>query len=423
MQTSDNRTDVRSGRGTGWALAVLTLCSFTLGTGEIMIAGLLPGIASDADVSLSTAGLLVSSFAMTVVLGGPVLALTTGRARRRRLLVTLMACYAVGNVLSALAPSFLPLAAGRIVAALAHSALMPLFFGIAADIVPPERRGSAVARVSLGFSLAMIAGLPIGTALGQWLGWRATFWAVALLALAATVPVAALAPDTPGISVEETRGRLGELRVLGDRRVQAVTGITALAAAASFTAYTYVTPLLTDTVGFGASAVTVLLLLFGVGGTVGNVVGGRLTDRSVLGAVSASVAALGAALLLLGVTASLKVPAVASLFLFGAAYYAVIPAVNTRLLDVASQQARTLALTVQSSAFNVGTALGGWLGGRIIAAGAGLRWLPVAGAAVAVLALVLALAESAGERRRTAPPAPAAGPGSASHPAQEAVGR
>jgi DHA1 family inner membrane transport protein len=423
MQTSDDRTDVRSGRGTGWALAVLTLCSFTLGTGEIMIAGLLPGIASDADVPLSTAGLLVSSFAMTVVLGGPVLALATGRARRRRLLVTLMACYAVGNVLSALATSFLPLTAGRIVAALAHSALMPLFFGVAGDIVPPERRGSAVARVSLGFSLAMIAGLPIGTALGQWLGWRATFWAVALLALAATVPVAALTPDTPGIPVEETRGRLGELRVLGDRRVQAVTGITALAAAASFTAYTYVTPLLTDTVGVGASAVTVLLLLFGVGGTVGNLVGGRLTDRSVLGGVSASVAALGAALLLLGVTASLKVPAVASLFLFGAAYYAVIPAVNTRLLDVASQQARTLALTVQSSAFNVGTALGGWLGGRIIAAGAGLRWLPVTGAAVAVLALVLALVESAGERRRTAPAAPAAGPKSASHAAQEAVGR
>jgi DHA1 family inner membrane transport protein len=300
---------------------------------------------------------------------------------------------------------------------------MPLFFATAADIVPPERRGSAVARVSLGFSLAMIAGLPIGTALGQWLGWRATFWAVVLLTLAATLPVAALAPDSPAISAEEDRGRLGELRVLGDRRVRAVTGITALAAAASFTAYTYVTPLLTDTVGFDASTVTVLLLLFGAGGILGNLVGGRLTDRSVLGAVSATVAALAAALLLLGVTAPLKVPAVAFLFLFGAAYYAVIPAVNTRLLDVASHQARTLALTVQSSAFNLGTALGGWLGGRIIAAGAGLRWLPVAGAAVAALALVLALVETAGARRRTASAAPAAGTASAPRAAEEAVGR
>ncbi|CAM5280211.1 MFS transporter OS=Streptomyces fumanus OX=67302 GN=GCM10018772_57640 PE=4 SV=1 [Streptomyces fumanus] len=410
MQTSDNPTPTRSERGTNWALAVLTLCSFTLGTGEIMIAGLLPDIASDADVSLSTAGLLVSSFAMTVVLGGPVLALTTGRARRRRLLIALMACYAVGNVLSALAPSFLPLAAGRIIAALAHSALMPLFFGIAADIVPPERRGSAVARVSLGFSLAMIAGLPIGAALGQWLSWRATFWAVALLTLAVTVPVAALAPDTPGISEEDDRGRLGELRVLGDRRVQIVTGVTALAAAASFTAYTYVTPLLTDSVGFDESTVTVLLLLFGIGGTVGNLVGGRLTDRSVLGAVSVSVAALGVSLLLLGATASLKVPAVVFLFLFGAAYYAVIPAVNTRLLNVASQQARTLALTVQSSAFNLGTAFGGWLGGRVIAAGAGLRWLPVVGAIVAAVALVLAVGEQAGERRRTSTATPEPAP-------------
>lgn len=403
MLVSDNPTPTRSERGTSWALAVLTLCSFTLGTGEIMIAGLLPDIASDAHVSLSTAGLLVSSFAITVVIGGPVLALTTARARRRRLLIALMVCYAVGNVLSALAPSFLLLATGRIVAALAHSALMPLFFGIAADVVAPERRGSAVARVSLGFSLAMIAGLPIGAALGQWLSWRATFWAVALLTLAATVSVAALAPDTASISEEDDRGRLGELRVLGDRRVQIITAITALAAAASFTAYTYVTPLLTDSVGFEESTVTVLLLLFGIGGTVGNVVGGRLTDRSVLGAVCTSVAALGASLLLLGATASAKVPAIVFLFLFGAAYYAVIPAVNTRLLDVASQQARTLALTVQSSAFNLGTALGGWLGGRVIAGGVELRWVPVAGAIVATVALTIALGEHAAERRTTAP--------------------
>ncbi|MER6030359.1 MFS transporter [Streptomyces sp. NPDC001851] len=398
-----------TGRSATWALTVLTLCSFTLGTGEIMIAGLLPDIAGDAGVSLSTAGLLVSSFAMTVVIGGPVLALTTGRTRRRRLLTALMLVYVLGNAVSAVAASFWPLAAGRILAALAHSALMPLFFGIAADVVPPHKRGMAVARVSLGFSLAMIAGLPIGTAIGQWLGWRATFWAVAALTLAVIVPVAALAPDTPGSGAADDQGRLKELKVLGDRRVQIVTGVTALAAAASFTAYTYVTPLLTDTVGFSESAVTVLLLLFGIGGTVGNLIGGRLTDRSVLGAVAQSVAALAVSLLLLGMTTGVKPVAVAFLFLFGAAYYAVIPAVNTRLLNVASQQARTLALTVQSSAFNLGTALGGWLGGRVIAAGAGLRWLPVTGGVVALLALVFAVVEATGERRR-AQAASSAGP-------------
>ncbi|MER8029366.1 MFS transporter [Streptomyces bauhiniae] len=383
---------------TALALTVLTLCSFTLGTGEIMIAGLLPGIAVDVGVSLPTAGLLVSSFALTVVIGGPVLALTTGRARRRGLLVALMTAYVLGNVVSALAPSFAPLAGGRVIAALAHSALMPLFFGIAADIVPPEKRGTAVARVSMGFSLAMIAGLPLGTAVGQWLGWRATFWAVAALTAAVTVFVASLAPDSS--SVERGQGRLRELRVLGDRRVQLVTAVTALSAAASFTAYTYVTPLLTDSVGFSASHVTLLLLLFGIGGTVGSVIGGRLTDRSTLGAIAWCVGALAASLLLLGVTVGVKSLAVGSLFLFGAAYYAVIPAVNTRLLDVASRRARTLALTVQSSAFNLGTALGGWLGGRIIAGGARLNWLPVAGGLIAVVALALALAERAGERRR-----------------------
>ncbi|AEW98552.1 MFS transporter [Streptantibioticus cattleyicolor] len=399
MRTTRNpSTQPRQRPGASWALTVLTVCAFTLGTGEIMIAGLLPRMASDTGVSLATAGLLVSAFALTVVVGGPVLALTCGRVRRRRLVAACMACYAVGNVVSAVAPSYLPLALGRVLAALAHSALMPLFFGLAADVVPAHRRGSAVARVSLGFALAMIAGLPIGTALGQWLGWRATFWAVALLTVAVAVPLAALTPDAPG---GEESGSRGELRVLGDRRVRMVTAVTALAAAAAFTAYTYVTPLLTDTAGFRPSAVTVLLLLFGVGGTVGNLVGGKLTDRSVLGGVCAGLAALAGSLLLLGMTAHVPAAAVVCLFGFGAAYYAVIPAVNTRMLDVASGRARTLALTVQSSAFNLGTALGGWLGGRVIAVGAGLRWLPLAGGVVALAALALAAGEAAGERRRS----------------------
>ncbi|MGK4579926.1 MFS transporter [Kitasatospora sp. HPMI-4] len=415
MQTTETNTCQPLDRKASLALAALTLCSFTLGTGEIMIAGLLPDIASDTGVSLSTAGLLISVFAMTVVVGGPILALTTGAARRSRLVVVLMACYVLGNVVSAVSPSFLLLAVGRIAAALAHSALMPLFFGLAADVVPPHKRGTAVARVSLGFSLAMVAGLPIGTALGQWLDWRATFWAVAVLTLAVTAPVALLAGKAPGVPAGS--GRLAELRVLGDRRVRIVTAVTALAAAAAFTAYTYVAPLLTDTVGFTASAVTVLLLLFGIGGTVGNLVGGRLTDRSMMHAICVGLAALGASLLLLGATATSKVPAVAFLFLFGAAYYAVIPAVNTRMIDVASQQARTLALTVQSSAFNLGTALGGWFGGRLIAAGTGLRWLPVAGGLIAVVALLVALGETSGEKRRNvlaaASPTPSEAPAGA----------
>ncbi|MEW2134578.1 MFS transporter [Streptomyces sp. NPDC005435] len=379
------------------ALAVLTLCSFTLGTGEIMIAGLLPAIAADVSVPLSTAGLLVSAFALTVVVGGPVLALSTGRAPRRALLTALMGCYVLGNVVSALAPGFGLLAGGRVLAALAHSALMPLFFRTAADLVPPERRGRAVARVSAGFSLAMIAGLPLGTAVGQWLGWRATFWAVAALTAAVTVCVAPLVPRTPEPAAPGRR--LTELRVLGDRRVRAVTAVTALSAAAAFTAYTYITPLLTGPAGFSPAAATVLLLLFGIGGTVGSTAGGRLTDRSVTGAIGWTVGALAVALLLLAVTTGAKVPAVAALFLFGAAYYAVIPAVNTRLLDVAAGRARTLALTVQSSAFNLGTALGGWLGGRLLAAGAGLERLPLAGSLIALVALGWALREAAGERR------------------------
>ncbi|MFD8385742.1 MFS transporter [Streptomyces sp. NPDC059679] len=408
----DSATAAHSGTA---ALAVLTLCAFTLGTGEIMIAGLLPDIAADAGVSLSTAGLLVSVFAATVVVGGPVLALTTSVMGRGRLLVALFALFVTGTAMSALTSSFPVIAGGRVIAALAHSALMPLFFGLAADAVPPRRRGTAVARVSLGFSLATIVGLPLGTAIGHWLSWRLTFWAVALLALAAAGPVVALArkPYEPtrteagaeaedgtavggGTAVGDGKrvGRLAELRVLSERRVRAVIAVTALSAAGAFTAYTYITPLLTDTTGFSASATTVLLLLFGIGGTVGNLVGGRLADRSVMAAVCTGVAALAAALPLLGATATVKPLAVVFLFLFGAAYYGVIPAVNTRLMNVAPARARNFALTVQSSAFNLGIALGGWLGGEVIASGASMRWVPVAGGLVTVCALALALADS-----------------------------
>ncbi|MCK7621776.1 MFS transporter [Streptomyces sp. RS10V-4] len=394
-----------AGGGRPWGPAVLTLGAFTLGTGEIMIAGLLPDVAADAGVPLSTAGLLVSVFALTVVVGGPVLALATTAVRRRTLLTGLLALYALGGAVSALAPGFPLIAAGRVASALAHAGLMPLFFGLAADVVPAHRRGTAVARVSLGLGLAMVAGLPIGTALGQWLSWRAAFAAVALLTLAVAGPVLALVraagdPADGDADAGTAGGRAAELRVLGERRVQAVVTVTALSAAAAFTAYTYVTPLLTDTVGVEPRYVTVLLLLFGTGGTLGNLLGGKLADRSVTGAVCAGVLALAGSLLLLGAAVAVRPLAVAALFLFGAAYYAVIPAVNTRLLNVASQRARTLALTVQSSAFNLGIAGGGWLGGQLLTGGVALRWVPVAGGAVALLALAAAGAEHRGERRR-----------------------
>lgn len=402
VDTSENKTTSRPGpRGGSAALAVLTLCSFTLGTGEIMIAGLLPDIAADAGVSLSTAGLLVSVFALTVVVGGPVLALTTSAVGRGRLLIALFSLFVLGNAVSALTSSFAVIASGRVAAALAHAALMPLFFGLAADAVPPHRRGTAVARVSLGFSLAMVAGLPLGSAVGHWFTWRLTFWAVALLALAAAGPVVALArrqSEPAGQSAGDGTGP----RVLGERGVRTVIAVTALSAAGAFTAYTYVTPLLTDTAGFSASAVTVLLLVFGIGGTIGNLIGGKLADRSVMSAVCAGVAALAAALPLLGATADVKPLAVTFLFLFGAAYYAVIPAVNTRLMNVAPAPARHFALTVQSSAFNLGIALGGWLGGRVIDGGVSMRWVPVAGGLVAGCALVVALAEWRRDRRSTA---------------------
>lgn len=181
--------------------------------------------------------------------------------------------------------------------------------------------------------------------------------------------------------------------------LKAVVVATTLTAAAAFTAYTYITPLLTSTVGFTPSSVTSLLLLFGIGGTVGNLLGGKLTDRSVTRAACLAVAVLAGSLLLLGATLTTNPLAALFLFLFGAAYCAVIPAVNTRILNVASRRARTLALTVQNSAFNLGIAAGGWAGAEVIAGGADLRRLPVDGGLIAALALVVVCAEHRGSRR------------------------
>ncbi|RKT84005.1 MFS transporter, DHA1 family, inner membrane transport protein [Saccharopolyspora antimicrobica] len=376
-------------------LLVLTGCAFLLGTGEIMIAGLLPEIAAGLGVSLPLAGTLISVFALTVVVGGPLLALATGGVDRRPLVLGLLGVFAASNVIAALSSSYLLLVGSRALAAFAHAALMPLFFGVAVDLVPADKRATAVARVSLGLGLATVAGLPIGAAVGNRLGWRATFWGLSALVIVVVALLWVLLP--PGQRAAESR--LAELRVLRERAVLLTAATTALGAGAAFTAYTYIAPLLTEVTGFAPVTVTALLLVFGFGGTIGNVLGGKLADRDLMRTICGSLAVLGAALLLLGAVATNKPLTAAALFAFGTAYYAVIPAVNTRMLEVASQQARTLALTVQSSAFNSGIAAGGWFGGQLIGRGLPLQAVAVAGGGLAVVAALVAAFDAVGARR------------------------
>ncbi|MEU3754223.1 MFS transporter [Streptomyces olivoreticuli] len=377
-------------------LFALMLCVFGVGTSEYVIAGILPGISTDLGVDIPTAGLLVTAYALGVVIGGPIVTIATARIQRKTLMLLLMAVFIAGNVLAAAAPNYWVVVVARVIAALVHSTFVAVGIMLAVSMVPEGQSGSAVAKVSLGLNLATVLGVPLGTFIGESHGWRATFWAVAGITTLATLLVAAVvrpAQATGG-------GAASELKVLGNRRVQIAIAMTVLGSAGFGTVFTYIAPLLTDVTDFSTSTVTVLLIVFGVGSVLGTVLGGKLADRSLMPALCALLAALTAVLLLFGATASAQVVTAALVFVFGAAAFSIIPGLQARILGAAAG-APTLALAVNISAFQLANAGGSWLGGRVVDT-AGVRWTTVAGAAVTVLGLVLGLLELRRDRRESA---------------------
>ncbi|MFC5719948.1 MFS transporter [Streptomyces gamaensis] len=370
-------------------LLSMMLSVFSIGTAESVIAGILPRIADDLDVPLSTAGLLVSVYAAVVVVVGPLTTLATGRLPRKPLLLGMLGLFAAGNVLAALAApasSYALLVTGRLVSAFAHSTVFAICLTSAGELAGPGGQASAGARITLGFGLAMVLGVPLGTLIGNTYGWSATFWCIAAMSLGC---LALLAACLPADRRRPAGGAVSELRVLGRPRVLRAIGITVLCSAGVFTAFTYAVPLLTEVSGFGETAVTVLLLLYGFGGVAGNTLGGRAADRSLLPSLTVTLAAVVAALLLLSAAAPLAWPAAAVFVLLGLAYFGTIPGLNTIIVGSAEVGSPTLALSVNSSAFNIGIAAGGLLGGQAVQSGAGPRAAPLVGAAVVAAGLAL----------------------------------
>ncbi|WBB80511.1 MFS transporter [Micromonospora sp. WMMD882] len=371
-------------------LFALMLCVFSVGTAESVIAGILPQIAGDLGVSVPAVGLLVSGYALTVVVGGPLVTLLTGRIPRKSLVLGLIAVFVAGNLIAAVADDYAVLLAGRVVSALAHCTMFAVCIVIANGLVGAGRQGSAVARVALGLNLATVVGVPIGTVLGQEFGWRSTFWAVLLMSVVSALLVFGFVPAVPGPS---SAGAVGELAVLRDRRVWSAVTMTVFASAGAFAAYTFIAPLLTEVGGFGPVALTTLLFVFGGGSIVGNLVGGRLVDRAVLPALVSTVAALTLSLLFLAVVAPVRPLAAVAVLLFGASYFSIIPALQARIMTAAGARAPTLALAVNISAFNIGIGGGAWLGGRVIDAGLGYRAVVLVGAAAVVVSVLVAIRE------------------------------
>jgi len=367
-----------------WALAV---GAFGIGTTEFVIMGLLPQVGADLDVSLSSAGLLVTGYALGVTLGAPPVSIITSGLPRKTLLLSLMVIFTVGNLACALAPNYAALMAARVLTSLAHGAFFGVGSVVATSLVRPDKQASAIALMFTGLTLANVLGVPFGTWLGQAWGWRATFWAVTAVGLAALAAIAAWVPASRG----QHQGNLrGELRALVRPQVLLGFATTVLGFGGVFTAFTYIAPLLTELSGLPSSAVSPILLLFGAGLVIGNTYGGKLADRRLMLTLVGSLALLATVLALFAFTVHIKVAAAVTVAVLGAAAFATVPPLQMRVLEQASG-APNLASAFNIAAFNLGNAAGAWLGGITIDHGPGLGATPLAAAAVTVGGLLVAL--------------------------------
>jgi MFS transporter, DHA1 family, inner membrane transport protein len=382
----------------GLALAALATGTFAIGMTEFVITGLLPDIASDFSVSIPTAGLLISGYAVSVLIGGPVVTALVAHRSRKPVLVALLAFFVAGNIISALAPAYGIMLAGRLVAALCHGSFIGFATIVAGDLVRPERRSSAIAAMLSGLTVANVAGVPLGTLLGQQLGWRSTFWAMAGLGVLAAAATALLVPSTTATG-GQARTQLTAFR---KPEVWLALAMTALAFGAVYAPFTYIAPLMTDIAGFGKGDLPYLLALFGLGLVLGNVIGARGADRRLMRTILSASIAMLIVLIAFAWTSHAKAPATITLFLLGVAAYATVPGLTTRVITAADGDAQNLlASSAAVSAFNLGNAAGAYLGGRAITAGWGYDATPLVGAAMEGGAIIVALILLSRTRRET----------------------
>lgn len=370
-----------------WALA---LSAFAIGTTEFVIVGLIPTIAASLQVSVPSAGLLVSLYALGVAIGAPLLTAMTGRVPRKQLLLGLMVLFTIGNLVAWMAPDYTALMAARVLTGLAHGVFFSIGSTIATSLVPKEKAASAIALMFTGLTVALVTGVPLGTFIGQHFGWQATFLAVSLLGVIAVIGSAILVPSD--IAGSKPAPLLTQLAVLKKPRLLLVYAITTLGYGGSFIAFTYLAPILQQVSGFAASTVSLVMLVYGVSVAAGNIWGGKLADR--LGPVRALqivFALLALVLLVLTFTAPSKPLVLITVLAWGAVAFGNVPGLQVYVVRRAERdapQAIDVASGLNIAAFNVGIALGAW-GGGLIVAHLGLMATPWIGALVVVSALLL----------------------------------
>jgi DHA1 family inner membrane transport protein len=383
-------------------LFALFFAAFGIGTNEFVIAGLLPDVANDLGISIPDAGYLITLYALGIAIGGPLTAIALGRFERKRTLLALVAVFVIGQAACALAPNFAAIAVVRVILAFAHGA----FFGVAAivatSLVAPERRGSAVALLLAGITVANILGVPAGTAIGNAFGWRTTFWVVGLLVLLGWLGIASAVPTMKQASTAARPRLAQEIGVLGRQAVFMSFGVIVVAMIGQFSLFTYIAPLLTEVTGVTEGTVPWLLLLFGLGSTVGVLLGGRLADWKLMPTLLAMLLLNALAYAAIGLVIHAPVPMGIAIFVWGGLAFGFGAPAQARILR-ATTDAPNLASPLIPSAFNVGIALGATIGSLALEHGFGYASLPWVGVIVSVLALLIALASWSMERRAATP--------------------
>ncbi|KGD75000.1 arabinose transporter permease [Tatumella morbirosei] len=369
------------------ALLALALSAFAIGTTEFVIMGLLPEVAGNLQVSIPSAGWLISGYALGVAIGAPIMALVTARLPRKRTLLLLMLIFILGNLMCAMAPNYHLLMLARIVTALCHGAFFGIGSVVAASLVAPNRQASAVALMFTGLTLANVLGVPLGTWFGQLYGWRATFWAVGGIGVLAFI---GLALSLPVNHEEKPVDLMSEISALANGKLWLSLLMTVCFAAAMFALFSYIAPLLLQVTGISDKGVSWTLFLMGAGLTLGNILGGRLADWKVSFSLLLSFTLIAVFSLVFRWTSSEIWLAEITLFIWSMATFSTVPALQINVVRH-GKDAPHLVSTLNISAFNLGNAIGAWLGGLVIGRGLGLTFVPVTAAALAVVGLLVAL--------------------------------
>jgi len=379
------------------ALGALALGGFAIGTTEFVTMGLLPQIADGVHISIPTAGHIVSAYALGVVVGAPLVATIAARQPRKRVLLALMVAFAIGNLASALATSYPALMIARFVSGLPHGAFFGIGSVVAASLVPFHRRTSAVAAMLAGLTVANVVGVPVATLLGQHLGWQ---WPYVLVAGVAVLTLVAVLVWVPPQRTADAASARAELSALRRPQVWLTLGVGTVGFGGMFATFSYITPTMTHLSGFAEAAVPLILVVYGVGMTVGTMLSGRVAAHGMLRGIAVSLAAIAVLLAVFGVLAQLKATAVVAVFLLGMLPSVLVPLLQTRLMDVA-RDGQSLAAALNHSTLNIANALGAWLGSVVLSQGLGYGWpsrigalLAVAGIGIAGVSAVLARREA-----------------------------